>query len=84
MNKMNVIDYLRKKIDNEVSASVQGAIYDIAMDFLNLGKDDFLKSITETLACYKKCVQRLNNTPLKFYYEKLIIVYSNLIKVINS
>lgn len=81
---MNVIDYLQKKLDNEVSASVQGAIYDTAMDFLNLGKDKFLESIKENLSYYKKCVQKPNNTIPKSYYEKLIIVYSNLIKVINS
>lgn len=75
---------MQKKIDNEVSASVQGAIFDTAMDFLNLGKDKFSESITETLAYYKKCVKKPNNTIPEFYYEKLIIVYSNLIKVINS
>ena len=84
MNKMNVIDYLQKKINSEVSVSVQGAIYDTAMDFLNLGKDKFLESITENLAYYKKYVQKPNNTIPKSYYEKLIIIYYNLIKVINS
>lgn len=84
MNKINVIDYLQKKINNEVSVSVQGAIYDIAMDFLNLGEDKFLESITETLTYYKKYVQKPNTVLPKSYYEKLIVIYSNLIKVINS